>query len=223
MRDDLFVVDPTGIVPRVTPPAAGSVAPDAGTASSAGAAAGSGNPSRDAGPLAGAAGSTTMLPATTPFRWTETIPGAGRCQAATFMGQFSCTTDNVVGQNRFSGNITLVLKGSSETQLLSVERGQILVFDEDMKLVVSTEMTGLLDCNTQQLIAALVPKNSEMMPLERLLNWLNPNATPVTNGMFKGPLDPNLQVIRGDMQLVFEPMPKCPGTFSLQGTPSAMP
>jgi hypothetical protein len=226
VRDELFVVDPSGVMRPSTPPvqgpAAGQMASDASTGQPA---AGSGAASLDAGvpTSAGTGGNTQPLQSTPPFRWTETIPGAGACQAATFMGQFTCSTDNVVGQNKFAGTITLVLKGSSETQLLSVERGQILVFDEDMKLVVSTEMTGLLDCNTQQLIAALVPKSSEMMPIDRLLNWLNPNATPVTSGMLKGPLDPNLQVIRGDIQLVFEPMPKCPGTFSLQGSPKTMP
>ena len=225
MRDDLFLVDPTvsqrPSTPPLPPPAAGQMAADAATASPA---AGSGAPGPDAGPptSAGAGGSMPSGSAP-PFRWTETIPGAGACQAAAFMGQFTCTTDNVVGQNKFAGTITLFLKGSSETQLLSVERSQILVYDEDMKLVVSTEMTGILDCNTQQLIAALVPKNSEMMPIERLLNWLNPNATPLMTGMIKGPLDPSLQVIRGDIELVFEPMPKCPGTFSLQGSPKSMP
>lgn len=226
VRDDLFVVDPSANSSRPTtavvpPPRAGQMASDAGPVTSA---AGSGSANVDSGmPASAGAGGTRQLPSTPPFKWTETIPGAGACQAAMFTGQFSCTVDSLSGPETFTGTIFLTLKGSSETQLLSVERGQINVVDDDMKLVVSTDMTGLLDCNTQQLVAALVPKSSEMMPLNRMLNWLSPNATPTVSGMLKGPLDPNRQSIQGDIQLLFDPMPKCPGTFSLQGSPKTMP
>ena len=216
------MVDQSGEIQPVVPPPTNLPAGSIGGA--AGAAAGSGGAevtAADGGmAMAGTGGSTPpAVPITPPFRWTETIPGAGGCQAATFMGQFSCAVDGIAGQNKFAGTITLLLKGSSETQLFSVDRGQILVFDEDMKLVVSTQMTGLLDCSTQQLVAELVPKSSEMMPLERVANWFSVNQTPMTTGMLKGPLDTSLQVISGDITLVFEPMPKCPGKFTLQSTP----
>jgi hypothetical protein len=229
VRDDLFVVEANGVVRAPTfPPAAGHFAGTVGTGapSAAGSRAPSAGAAADGGIVPGAAGSAGSLPplaSTPPFRWKETVAFAGACQAATFMGQFNCAVDGLLGQNKFAGTITLVLKGSSETQLFNVDRGQILVFDEDMKLVVSTEMTGLLDCSTQQLIAALVPKSSEMMPPERIANWLSVNPTPVVSGKLKGPLDSNLQTIAGDITLVFEPMPKCPGTFSMQVTPRGMP
>jgi hypothetical protein len=224
-RDDLFVVDPSAVVRTPTfPSAAGN--PATGQASAAGSGGPADGGAADGGNLqpagAGVGGSSgSAVSKVPPFRWTETIPGAGACQAATFMGQFECSVMGLAVENRFAGTITLVLKGSSESQFFNVDRGQILVFDEDMKLVLSTEMTGILDCSTQQLIAALVPRASAMMPFERVAGWLSVNQTPTVSGSLKGPLDPNLQTIRGDLTLTFEPMPKCPGTFSLQGTPRA--
>jgi len=221
VRDDLFAIDESdpvwSEVPARKPDSGSPVVVDASAVPSGGAAA----PAADGGMgLAGAGGSARPGPSTAPpFRWTETIPGAGACQAATFMGQFSCTVDGLVGDNQFSGTLVLFFKGASETQLFSVDRSQITVYDESMKAIVSTEMTGLLDCSTERLIAALVPKMSEMMPLERIANWLSVNPTPIVSGTLKGPLDPDFQTISGEITLVFEPMPRCTGTFRLQGSP----
>lgn len=151
------------------------------------------------------------------FDWMESIPGAGACQAAMFTGRFYCMVATIIGKpDQLNGSINLVLRGSSESQTLNIDGGNISVYDESMNNVVITTVSGGLECGTQRLKAMVDPKPTEAMPVERQLSWLNPNVNPVTTGTLTGSLDPQLQEIGGDMELDFEGGTRCVGEFKIK-------
>jgi hypothetical protein len=222
VRDELFVFQPIAgrdaPMAMPAPPSAGKAAlPTSGPSG----AAGSGTAAEQ--PRAPTVGSSTSDPHLNPaivFDWTETIPGAGSCQAGKFTGNFSCAVDSILLPERFEGSITLVLKGSSEAQSLTIDAGQLLAFDENTKPVVSaTHIVGTLNCVTQALSADVLPTKSEVMPAERQVAWLNAAQQPNTSGTLKGSLDPSAQTLQGDLELLFEPAPTCTGTFSVRAAP----
>jgi hypothetical protein len=151
------------------------------------------------------------------FDWTETIPGAGSCQAAKFTGPFYCMVATIIGKpDQLNGSINLVLHGSSESQTLNIDGGNISVYDDAGNSIVITGLTGGLECGTQRLKATIEPKATEAMPVERQLSWLNPNVNPVATGKLTGSLDPALQEIGGDMEVDFEGGTRCVGEFNIK-------
>lgn len=219
VRDELFTVTESAGQRAVTTTVAHVTAGGAASGS-AGAIAAHGG--KDGGLDAAAPDiDTTQDPTLNPFAdfgWTETIPGAGSCQAGTFNGNFTCTVDALTTEP-LEGSLSLKLKGATEAQLLSVGGGQLIAWDENMKLIVTAPVTGTLDCNTQVLTSYVQPTPSEVMPIERELAWLNLSSQPVVTGMLKGSLDPRQQTISGDFTLLFDQSPKCVGTFTVRLSP----
>lgn len=212
VSDDLFLVDSTSI-------AQGGV-----VASSS--AAGSGSEPEPLPPTAGA-GSDAPAQLNGPrprndsvkFEWTESIPGAGACQATMFTGLFECQVGTIVGRpDVLYGVVNLVLMGTSEAQLLDIRAGTITVWDATMTRVVVAPLSGRLECGSQRFTAEIDATLSDPMPLERQIAWLNPNAQPLTTGTLRGSLDPDLQEIKGDIEINFDPNARCQGDFSIKGS-----
>jgi hypothetical protein len=221
VRDELFVFQPiAGRDASMTMPAPPNAGKAALPMSGPSGAAGSGTAAQPSAPTVGSSAPHPHLNPAITFDWTETIPGAGSCQAGKFTGNFSCDVDSILLPERFEGSITLVLKGSSEAQSLTIDAGQLLAFDENTKPVVSaTHIVGTLNCVTQALSADVLPTKSEVMPAERQVAWLNAAQQPSTSGTLKGSLDPSAQTLQGDLQLLFDPSPTCTGTFSVRAAP----
>jgi hypothetical protein len=222
VRDELFSVtgSPGGrsATTSAAPVTAGNAA--SGTAGTAASAANGGSgASLDAGSANADAAQDPALNPFADFGWTQTIPGAGSCQAGTFNGNFSCTIDAVLSNETLEGSLSLRLKGATEAQLLSVGGGQLISWDENMKLIVTAPVTGTLDCNTQGLTSYVQPTPSEVMPVDRQLTWLNLSSQPVVTGMLKGTLDPLQQSISGPITLLFDQSPHCKGTFIVRLSP----
>lgn len=221
VRDELFVVEPRPFAGN-TPAAPGGMTsvPQAGLGGMLG---GSGQGSTTV-TFAGEGGSDPRLNPRASFDWAETIPGGGACMPATFTGTFSCKLD-VIPPDMLEGAISLVLSGSSEAQSLTVTGGQALVFDSSMKQLLLGAVTGSLNCNTQQIVADIPPKMSEPLGIDRQVFWLlNFVAQPLISGHLKGSLDRSTQSMAGDIVLMFQPGPKCAGSFNVRAAPGgAMP
>jgi hypothetical protein len=222
VRDELFAVTESagGRSSATTTPnmTAGSAAWGAAGAAAAAANGGGGSNADSGTPGSDAAQDPTLNPFAN-FGWTETIPGAGSCQAGTFNGNFSCKIDALLSMEPLEGSLSLKLKGSTEAQLLSIGGGQLIAWDQNMKLIVTAPVTGTLDCNSQVLTSYVQPTPSEVMPADRQIAWLNLSAQPVVSGMLKGNLDPRQQTITGDFTLLFDQSPKCVGTFTVRLSP----
>jgi hypothetical protein len=90
------------------------------------------------------------------FNWTESIPGAGGCQPAMFTGRFFCQVATLTGvPDQLNGVINVVLHGSSETQTLNIDGGQITVYDDNMVRIVIAPVSGGLECGNQRLKASI--------------------------------------------------------------------
>lgn len=153
------------------------------------------------------------------FEWTESIPGAGACQATMFTGLFQCQVGTIVGRpDVLSGVVNLVLMGTSEAQTLDISSGSITVWDAMNTRVVVAPLRGMLACGTQAFTAELDPTLSDPIPFDRQLAWFNPNPQPVTTGTLRGSLDPDLQQIEGDIEIRFDPNARCQGDFSIKGS-----
>ena len=222
MRDELFtIIESAGggaaatTIDRTT---AGSAA--SGSAGAGATAAHGGNDAGVDGATAGIdAAQDPVLNPFADFGWTETIPGAGSCQAGTFNGNFMCKIDAILSNEPLEGSLSLKLKGATEAQLLSVGGGQLIAWDQNMKLIVTAPVTGTLDCNTQVLTSYVQPTPSEVMPADRQIAWLNLSSQPVVSGMLKGNLDPTQQTISGAFTLLFDQSPHCVGTFTVRLSP----
>jgi hypothetical protein len=211
VRDDLFLVDQ-------------SIA-QAGTSASAAVAGSEGDPVTEVPemPTAGMSapedvetGQRPALNSSVTFAWTESIPGAGACRAAMFTGRFDCMVATLLGRpDKVTGLINLVLHGSSEAQSLNIDGGQISAWDEAMNRIVLATVSGGLDCGSQRLDATIDSTPSDPWPIERQLNWANLNPQLVARGMLVGSLDPDIQEIAGNLELVFDPGgTRCVGMFS---------
>jgi hypothetical protein len=212
VSDDLFLLDPTSIAQAGTsasapptdndPPDELPMTPDAGASMPA-------QPSTS--------GSRPSTNSSVVFGWTESIPGAGACQAANFTGSFECMVATIVGRpDRLSGKLQLLLQGSSEEQTLDVGSGQITAYDDNGASVVIAAVNGALECRNQSLTAMLEPTPSAAMPIDRQIAWVNFAVQPITTGMLTGSLDPDLQEITGSLQLMFEPGALCIGKFAVK-------
>jgi len=218
VREELFVVDPAepmgqagmqGPAPEAGGSATGADVTDA-TASVPQAGVSGVDSSAESNPSRGA---------NVTFNWSESIPGAGACRAAWFNGTFSCEVEallDAADPEILIGSIVFHLGGSSEAQTLTVENGQISAYDESSNNVFIAGVTGSLDCSTQHLECSVDPTPTNPMPIERQLRWLNPDVQPHVTGTLKGSLNPDLQEISGDLELVFEPSPRCVGTFQVR-------
>lgn len=213
VSDDLFLVDSTSIA-------------QGGTVASS-PAAGSGSEPESLPPTLNAGSDATAQPTgprparneSVKFEWSESIPGAGVCQAGKFTGLFECQVGTIVGRpDVLYGVVNLVLMGTSEAQTLNISGGSITVWDAMMTRVVAAPVIGALQCGTQGFTAEIEPTPSDPMPLERQLAWLNPVAQPVTTGSLRGSLDPDLQEIEGDIEIRFDPNARCAGDFSIKGS-----
>lgn len=218
VRDELFVLEaqPAGQV-APPPPAGGSLGVSGGSSPPAAA----GSP--------GSAGTSADPPVVTgpplnggiTFPWTETIPGAGACQPGRFIGTFTCTIGSLLVPETLDGLVTVVLGGSSESQRLPVDAGQVLAYDANRSLLLAANLAkggGGLDCSTRELEAELEPTPTSALPLDRQLAWLSLSDQPLARGTLRGNLDPNTQVIRGELDLVFEPALMCEGTFDVRAS-----
>jgi hypothetical protein len=213
VSDDLFLVGSTSIA-------------QGGIAASSAAAAGSASDASALPPTPSAGSGAPVQPVGTrpvrndsvKFDWTESIPGAGVCQAGMFTGRFECQVGTIVGRpDVLDGVISLVLMGSSEAQNLNISGGTITVWDEMMTRVVVAPVSGELECGSQRFLAEIDATLSDPMPLERQLAWVNPSAQPITTGTLRGSLDPDFQEIEGDIEIKFDPNARCAGDFSLKG------
>lgn len=225
-RDELFTIDaPSGAGDsgRVTTPTDSGGAGAGGKAATATAGAATTVP-----PVAGstAAGSAaqpgTDLNPSVNFDWPTTIPGAGLCRPKEFTGAFSCKISTIFVNEMLEGSILLVLAGSSESQQLTVPRGQVLVFDEDMSGVLTANVSsGSLDCSQQLLNVTAGPAQTEILTIDRQLAWLVSKPQPQVTVTLVGSLDRNGQIIQGDIDLAFEDPSDttCSGTFSVQAGP----
>jgi hypothetical protein len=213
VSDDLFLVDSTSIA-------------QAGTVASS-SAAGSGSEPAAMPPTPSAGSTASVQPSgprparneTVKFEWSESIPGAGVCQATMFTGLFECQVGTIVGRpDVLYGVVNLRLMGTSEAQNLNISGGSITVWDAMMTRVVIAPLSGALQCGTQSFTADIDPTPSDPMPLERQIAWFNPVAQPVTTGTLRGSLDPDLQEIEGDIEIRFDPNARCQGDFSIKGS-----
>jgi hypothetical protein len=151
------------------------------------------------------------------FNWTESIPGAGGCQPAMFTGRFFCQVATLTGvPDQLNGVINVVLHGSSETQTLNIDGGQITVYDDNMVRIVIAPVSGGLECGNQRLKASIDATPTDAMPVERQISWVNLNVQPITTGTLTGSLDPDLQQITGDLEINFAPTTRCVGEFSIK-------
>ncbi|MEY4576667.1 MAG: hypothetical protein RL701_1370 [Pseudomonadota bacterium] len=155
------------------------------------------------------------------FVWKETVPGAGGCRAAKFTGTFTCRVETLLSNEPLEGSLLLVLNGSTESQVLAIGSGQLMAFDFDpaMRLVLQASVSGGLDCGRKALTADVQPTQAELMPIERQLAWLLTSSQPTASGTLRGTFDPDEQVIQGDLSLVFDPTPRCNGTFVVRASP----
>jgi hypothetical protein len=80
------------------------------------------------------------------FLWKETVPGAGGCQPGTYVGRFECRP----GSGPLfpvEGNLRFTLAGSEETQLLTIEEGEVSGFSSMLTgELLRGDLTGSLDC-----------------------------------------------------------------------------
>ena len=213
VSDDLFLVRSTSIAQAgalaSSPPAGGASEPEAVPQTPS---AGSAAPVQQAG-------ARPARDESVKFEWSESIPGAGACQATMFTGLFECQVPTIVGRpDVLYGVVSLVLMGTSEAQTLNISGGTITVWDGMMTRVVVAPLSGMLQCGTQGFTAEIDATPSDPMPLERQLAWFNPVAQPVTTGSLRGSLDPDLQVIEGDIEIKFDPNARCQGDFSIKGS-----
>lgn len=222
VRDELFSVD-EGMGGRAAATTMAHVTAGNSASGNGGAGGAAAHGGKDGGVDAAAPNNDAAQdPALNPFAdfgWTETIPGAGSCQAGTFNGQFSCNIDSPLSSEPLVGSLSLKLKGATEAQLLSIGGGQLITWDENMKLIVTAPVTGTLDCTTQVLTSYVQPTTSEVMPVDRQLTWLNLSSQPTVSGMLKGDLDPTQQTISGQFTLLFDQSPHCVGTFTVRLSP----
>jgi hypothetical protein len=214
VSDDLFLVDRTSIA-QAGATANGPVAEV---------------PEKPENQAVADSGTGTMLPEQTvrgsrpkpnssvSFNWTESIPGAGGCQPAMFTGRFFCQVATITGvPDQLNGLITVLLRGSSETQTLDIDGAQIVVYDNNSIRIVIAPLTGALECGNQRLRATIDATPSEAMPVDRQISWVNFTVQPITTGTLTGSLDPDLQQITGDLEIDFAPTTRCVGGFSIQG------
>jgi hypothetical protein len=134
-----------------------------------------------------------------------------------FTGRFFCQVATIVGKpDKLNGSINLVLRGSSETQTLNIDGGQLSVYDENMISIVSAPVLGALECGTQRMRATIDPTATVAMPVDRQISWVNFTVQPITTGTLTGSLDPDLQEITGELEIDFEPTTRCVGEFRIK-------
>jgi hypothetical protein len=137
-----------------------------------------------------------------------------------FTGRFYCMVATIVGKpDQLNGSINLVLRGSSESQTLNIDGGNISVYDENGNPIVTSTVSGALECGTQRMKASIDPKSAEAFPVERQISWVNFNVNPTTTGTLTGSLDPALQEIGGDIEVDFDAAPgatRCVGEFKIK-------
>lgn len=216
VRDELFVAEPRPMAGMSPAPMAGmDVVPRGGVGGADGEA--------GRGPITvtfgGTGGSDPRLDPHATFGWVETIPGGGSCAQAMFTGTFSCKLDGGLEADVLEGVVTMTLIGSSETQALAVTQPQLLLYDDGMKQVLVAPFTGGLNCNSQALSVEVPPTMTDPLSIDRQVLWLIPTPQPNVSGTLKGALDRDTQAITGDVNLMFQPGPKCTGTFSVRATP----
>ena len=217
-RDHLFTIEDQGGAgepSRVTPTPvreAGAAAKPAPTAGSGGTV-----------PAAGVGGSGTDTPPgldpSVSFDWPATVPGAGLCRPISFSGSYSCKVETLFVSDRLEGSLQLSLKGSSESQQLSVSGGQVLAFDQDRTSLLTAMVTsGTLDCSQQLLNVTYGPAPTDILTVDRQVGWLVGKPQPMVTVTLKGNLDRDGQTIKGEMTLSFEAPSEttCDGTFSMR-------
>lgn len=211
VSDELFLVDRTSIAQAGATASAPAVAAPDGTQDPSAA---------DSSTVITSPGQTVTGARPKPnkavvFSWSESIPGAGACQPARFTGRFFCQVATITGvPDQLTGMINLVLQGSSETQTLNVDGGQITVYDQNMIRVAIAPVSGGLECGNQRLKATIDATPSDPMPVDRQISWVNFTVQPITTGTLTGSLDPELQQITGDLEINFAPTTRCVGEFS---------
>jgi hypothetical protein len=202
-------------------PVAGRFADSAGSSAGMGMGMGAAGANDPAG-SGGAGGVGGAMPALDPnevFAWTGTAPLEDSCKPSSFTGNFTCDLTPVVAFGMIEGSLTLTFVGASEARMLSTSDGQLIAFDEGAAMVLTAPVSGTLDCSTHEVAADVARTQTEVLPLDRQLVWLNLKDQPFVTGVLHGTFDPRALTINGDLTLTFEPMSKCVGTFSLRASP----
>jgi len=132
------------------------------------------------------------------FDWTETLPGAGTCSAGRYVGSFSCTAPGVAGLPvTVSGELTVLLGGTTEEQKLSVQEGTV-----KGAFFLAPMISGELDCPTLAFSATSVD-GMDLFTAERF------------ESSFEGTLNVDTLVIEGTFELTNASAMMCMGTFRL--------
>jgi hypothetical protein len=147
------------------------------------------------------------------FEWTQSLPGRGTCRAGVYVGAFQCVTDGL--PVLITGQVTLTLAGSPESQLLTVLDGRVgdlagELFDADVE--------GELDCVDRHFhattlggIAYTVPQGTTPLPFVPAFQGFEAS-------MF-GALDDQELVVGGSWLLSYELGGRCIGTWHASAQP----
>jgi hypothetical protein len=86
------------------------------------------------------------------FDWPATMPMAGKCQAGTYSGQFSCDVDEgFFGKVTYTGPVSFTLTASPTGEFLEITNGMLQGTGNGIPFM--GDLVGKLDCNTNAFTA----------------------------------------------------------------------
>ena len=175
-----------------------------------------------AGGMQGEPGSDAAIDTDVQFRWTETLPGRGKCAAGVYVGSYTCNTQNGIPGTHVDGTLVLRFVGPSELQQLDVEKGSVnLLVDPTSTVSFDAPVTGKVAC-TSKSFTGEIPEHmfsGEAFSLGTQLLLLGFCATAPTDSSVKGTLQGKLDAdglsLTGDIVLTIGTC-DCKGTYDLR-------